>query len=44
MQNTEVACHNCHTFSTAADPGFLGRVFICIKGWGFRFANFILFF
>ena len=27
-----------------ADPGFLEWGFICIKGWGVRFADFISFF
>ena len=27
-----------------AGPGFLERRFICIKIWGFRFADFISFF
>ena len=26
------------------DPGFLERGFICIKGWGVSFADFISFF
>ena len=29
---------------SGADPGFLGRGFICIKVWGFHFADSISFF
>ena len=28
---------------TWADPGFLERGFICIKGWGFTLLNYLIF-